>query len=240
MTTGPSSDQGTGYTEYIKAELEAEHARRDSVNDRSSKALTGAGALVTLALAVFAVLLGKDFTLSGWAKGFLVGALVSLLLSAICSVVAGFPWTMTRTRYSTLEAMLRKRWGDTEVTARGVTAYANLQVLNSLRPGTDKKFKFLLAAGILQVLAITLLVLATICVAASQPKLATPQQVPPCIQPCASLQPCTQSCGMTATSQVAIPHVYISPSIAISPSIVVSVPIGAQPTSTADSPRKGK
>ena len=186
--------------------LAAEHARRDSVNERSSKTLTSARALVTLTLAVFAVLLGKDFILSGWAKTFVVAALACLLVSAICSVVAGFPWTMTRTKYSTLEAMLRKRWGDTEVTARGATAFANLQAIKSLRPGTDKKFKFLLAAGILQILAIASLVAATICVASAQSKSTTPTPTP-----------------QTQTTNINIPA-----------SIAVSVTVATQPPQSTD------
>jgi hypothetical protein len=210
------SEQGTGYSEYVEAELAAEHARRDSVNERSSKTLTSAGALVTLTLAVFAVLLGKDFTLSGWAKSFVVAALAFLLVSAICSVVAGFPWTMTRTKYATLEAMLRKRWGDTEVTARGATAYANLQVIKSLRPGTDKKFKFLLAAGILQIFAIASLVAATICVASAKSK-----------SPTAATTPQTQT-----------PATNINLSVAVSVTVATQSP---QPTDLPTSPtREGK
>jgi hypothetical protein len=229
----PDSEQGTGYAEHIKAELETELARRDSVNERSSKTLTSAGALVTLALAVFAVLIGKDFTLSGWAKGFVVAALVFLLLSAICSVIAGFPWTITRMKYGSLEAMLRKHWGDTEVTARGVTAYANLQVIKSLRPGTDKKFKFLLAAGILQIFAIAALVGATIFVASTQPKSSATNL--PCVQTCPSnsTQSCPQACNSNPSQppspQMLAPRIDVSPSIAISPSIVVSVPLAGQP-----------
>ncbi|UUO03606.1 hypothetical protein M4D79_11940 [Mycolicibacterium novocastrense] len=103
---------------------------------------------MTLVLAVFAMLIGKDFVLAGFVKAFLVLALLALLASAVCAVVAGFPWRIKLTSPSTLKMMVRDRWTDNEVTARGVTAYANYQVIQSLRPGTSTKFQFLLAPGI--------------------------------------------------------------------------------------------
>lgn len=238
------SDQGTVYADFLKAELDSEYKRLDAVYERSLKTLTSAGALVTLALAVFGVLLGKDFTLSGWAKTFVVGAALFLLASAVCAGVVGMPSTLFRTASSTLEAMIRTRWQDTEVTARGATAYANLQEIKILRPGTDRKYRILFVAIALQILSIILLAVATIFVAATG-KSAPPPPQPPCTQVCVTTPPtpppCAQSCISAPSPQIPAPHIDVNPSIAISPSIVVSVPLGGQPKESLDDPpHKGK
>lgn len=151
------SDRGTQYTSFIEAELKAEVDRRESVNSRASTALTSSAGIVTLVLTVFAVLIHKDFTLSGPAKWFLVVALFAFLCSAITAVLAGIPWYTKVTKPSTLAAMINTRWADSESTARNNTAYANAVVIESLRRGTDIKFWFLIAAGACQIIAIAAL-----------------------------------------------------------------------------------
>jgi hypothetical protein len=116
-------DQGKQYAAFIEAELKAENERRDSVNSRAATVLTGSAGLVTLVLAVFTVLIGKDFKLTGCAKDWIEVSLVALLLAAMCAVVAGVPWTSTSTNAKTLHSFRTTYWGDTEVTARGKTAY---------------------------------------------------------------------------------------------------------------------
>ena len=155
-------DQGRQYSEFVEAELAAEGARRDSVNSRAATALTGSAGLVTLVLAVFTVFIGKEFTLSGWPKWFLAMALIALLAAALCAVVAGVPWIAPATKAKTLHRFRTSRWGDTEVTARGMTAYCNAVGVERLRPGTRVKFYFLLAAHVCQAVAIAGLVVCTL------------------------------------------------------------------------------
>lgn len=149
------SDPGSKiYAAFIDAELKAENDQRASVNNRAAAALTGATGLVTLALAVFAVLLGKDHVFTGLARLFLVVALTALLLSGGCAVAAGFPWRLKQTSLRTIDKMLNSRRNDTEDIARDAVAFCNAVTIESLRAGTAVKVKFLLAAGICQVLAI--------------------------------------------------------------------------------------
>lgn len=159
------SDQGKQYAAYIEAELKAEFDRRESVNSRSATALTGSTGFVAVILAVFAVLIGKDFTLVGGAKVSLVVALFALLIAGLCAVVAGFPWRMKLTKPTTLHRMVGDHWTDSEVDARANAAYANVVILESLRPGTTIKFKFLLAAGVCQIVAVAALIGCTLFVA---------------------------------------------------------------------------
>lgn len=157
-------DQGKQYAAFIEAELKAENERRDSVNRRAATALTGSAGLVTLVLAVFTVFVGKDFKLSGCAKWSLAVALIALLIAALCAVVAGIPWISTAAKPKTLQWFLRSRWGDTEVTARGRTAYCNAISIARARPGTNIKFYFLVAAHACQAIAVGGLVVCTLAV----------------------------------------------------------------------------
>jgi len=156
------AEQGIVYAEFLKAELLAENERRKSVNDRAGSALTGTGGLVTLVLAVFAVLTGTEtLTLNGSAKAFLAAALLALLVCAFCAVMAGLPWRFKVTDAETLKAMVDDHWGDNEVDARNVTADLNARVLLSLRAGTSIKVGFLIAAAVCQMVAIGALVVCT-------------------------------------------------------------------------------
>ena len=150
----PLDEQGKQYSDFIASELAAEVDRRSSVNTRAGSALTGAAGLVTLLLAVLVVVYGDDFTLTGWSKSFIVFSLLALLAGAFCAVMAGVSWRFKVTSVETLRSMTNQRWGDTEITARGVTAYCNTIVLASLRSGTSAKARWLLAASCCQLLAV--------------------------------------------------------------------------------------
>jgi hypothetical protein len=82
------TDQGKQYAAFIDAELQREIDRRDSANARAGSALTGATGLVTLVLAVFAVFLGKESLVTGWAKVFIAAAVLALLAAGGCAVAA--------------------------------------------------------------------------------------------------------------------------------------------------------
>lgn len=159
------SDQGTHYTSFIAAQLAVEYQRRESVNTRAAGALTSAAGLVTVTLAVFSVLLGKDAVLHSSAKLFVTLALIALLAAAVCAVTAGFPWRMKMADPEALEMMLSAdHWGDSETTARAIAAHTDVQVIKSLRPGTQTKFYFLLATGICQIVAVAMLAACTLSV----------------------------------------------------------------------------
>lgn len=157
-------DQGKQYAAFIEAQLVAEHDRRNSVNSRAATVLTGAAGLVTLVLAVFAVIIGKDFTLSGAARNWLLFSLMMLLLAAVAAVLAGYPWRNRVVSPDTLQTFLEDpRWGDSEVLARNLTSRANVEALRKLRSGTSIKFWILLIAMTFQVLAVLGLAATTFC-----------------------------------------------------------------------------
>lgn len=154
-----SEDQGKTYAAFMESQLKAENELRASVNARAAGALTGATGLVTLVIAVLAVLLGKDFKFVGYAKGYVVAAVLLLLASGIFALIAALPWKMKYTDSPTLRKLVNERWTDDETDARNITAYCNLEVLDSLRVGTVVKVKWLIAAGSCQILAVLMLVI---------------------------------------------------------------------------------
>lgn len=159
-----SDDQGKEYSAFIQEQLHSEDKRRESVTTRAAGALTGATGLVTLVLAVFAVFLGKDFTLKGCAKNWLLVAIIALLIAAALAVVAGYPAKFDTPTAGTLGTMVNNRWLDHEVDARNIAAYINTALIVSLRKGTEKKMKWLFAAGTFQLLAVGALVGCTLAV----------------------------------------------------------------------------
>jgi hypothetical protein len=155
------ADEGKQYAAYIEAQLAAEIDRRESAN-RGSATVFSASGLITIVLAVFAVLLPKDHPLTGGAKAFLGVALLALLGSAICAVVAGRPWRIALVRPDTLYSMVGERWHDPEDYAQQATAFANAEAIVSMRPGTTTKLNFLKYAGYCQIAAIAALAFSTL------------------------------------------------------------------------------
>ncbi|MFE7800846.1 hypothetical protein [Nocardia sp. NPDC057440] len=148
------SEQGSGWASFIQGQLNREYSRRDALNTRAAAAVTSATGLVTLVLAVVAVVKGKDFTLTGGALIALYVAMLALFGSAVLAVLAGISWRYRVTSTDSMRAMLTDHWTDSEVDARYVSAYCNPQTIASLRAGTTLKAHLLLGAAALQVLAI--------------------------------------------------------------------------------------
>lgn len=160
------SDQGVEYSTFIRTELGHEYDRRDAVNSRGTALITSATALITITLTVFAVLKGQDFRLHGLALAMIFIALFAFLSSAVLSILAGINWKYDVTSISTLRDMYDTHWTDSDVSARNVTAYCNVNTINSLRAGTNIKFRFLLWAAASQAFAVLALSVSAVAVIA--------------------------------------------------------------------------
>jgi hypothetical protein len=139
-------EQGSEWVAFIAKELDREYDRRDRLNTRSATAITSATTLVTVALAVVAVLKGQHLVVSGVLQvGSLLGALLSLLAAAVLSILAG----ATRSRFEVAAVNDMNRmlgadlWGADNVDARNYTAQLNLVAIRSLRTGNGFKYRFL-------------------------------------------------------------------------------------------------
>ncbi|MDI9933162.1 hypothetical protein QM588_22315 [Rhodococcus sp. IEGM 1354] len=146
--------QGVEYANHIQAALDAEYQRRDNFNSRAATVITSAVGLVSLTLVVYALVLGKDFKLSGAELYCMMAALVFLLLCAASGVLAGMSWSYDVAPASTLRDMITTRWMDDEVDARNCVAKTNIDTIESLRSGSTTKHRFLFTAYILQTVAI--------------------------------------------------------------------------------------
>jgi Na+/melibiose symporter-like transporter len=149
-----AGEQGAQFAAYIQEELTQEYSRRESVNSRAAAAITSATGLVTVVLAVIAVLKGKDFTLTGWALRMLFLGVFGLLAAAVLAVLAGMTWGYKVTDISTLRQIVGPRWRTTEVTARSTVAQFSVKTIATLRYGNGIKFRLLLASGFCQVAAL--------------------------------------------------------------------------------------
>jgi hypothetical protein len=159
------TDQGTQYAAFIDTELEREIARRDSAHTRAGAALTGATGLVTLVLALFAVFLGKEALVTGWAKVFIAGAVLALLAAGGCAVAAIRPRAEDVVSTKTLRTLLgEEHWKDTEASARNQTARMVIDRIDEMRSVSTAKGKWLLAAAILQLVAVGALAVCTLIV----------------------------------------------------------------------------
>jgi hypothetical protein len=85
-------------------------------------------------------------------------------LAAICAVVAGVPWTSGVPSPRYLQSLLDDHWKLDEVDARNIVASAKVDAIRMLRKGTEKKFRFLVAASIFQGSSAAALVFCTLCV----------------------------------------------------------------------------
>jgi hypothetical protein len=152
------SESGSGvYGDFIEAELKAENERRDSANTRAASAVTSATGLATLALAAVGVVVGKNNDFPVCAMPFLAFALFFLLGAGACAALAGLPWRQRFVNARTIDKMLNSRRNDPPDVARDIVAYSNAVSLVSLRSALTIKMRFLLASGVLQVLAIAAL-----------------------------------------------------------------------------------
>jgi hypothetical protein len=141
------------YAAFIEAELKSENDRRESVHSRAATLVTSSAGLVTLALGVFGLLVGKHQNFPDLAKPFFVAGVVGLLLGGACAVAALFPLDQRYVDDSTLGDMVVSRRADSEAFARGAVAYINAMGLVSLRRGTTIKALLLFASGVGQILA---------------------------------------------------------------------------------------
>jgi Na+/melibiose symporter-like transporter len=165
----PGSEQGSQFAAFVQDELAQEYSRRETVNSRAAVAITSSTGLVTVVLAVIAVVRGKDFTLKGWPLFTLVAALICLLGAAVLAVLAGMAWGVYKVAsVADLRKLVGPLWTSTEVTARSTVAQARVEIIDTLRNGNNKKFRLLLASAWFQVGAIIFLAASAVIVVVRQ------------------------------------------------------------------------
>jgi hypothetical protein len=162
-------DQGREWVEFIGKQLDREYELRDLINSRSAGSITSATALVTVSLAVIALVKGEHFTVAGaWDVWLLTGALAFQLLAAVFGIRAGAAkGGYSLAAVSDMKRMLSaKLWGQNGIDARNYTAGLDVLAIDTLRAGNKAKYKLLMRALTSQAIGVLLLAIFAVVVIA--------------------------------------------------------------------------
>ena len=154
------AEQGSEWAKFIQEEYKREFDRRSSINARATASITGTTGLVTVLLAVIAVLKGKDHLFTGTPALALLGGLFALLTSALFGIIALSSRGYEACSTETLNLWLTKEnWKLNETDARFQVAHYTIRLLKSLIASNDKKRDFLRLAAATQLIAILFLII---------------------------------------------------------------------------------
>jgi hypothetical protein len=157
---------GQAYTDLIGQQLTEERASKTSIEQRGTAVITTSGTLVTLLLAIAALVTsGKALTLGTLPKLPLGLSLVAFVIAAILGILTNFP------RSSYQEAKLddiqplvdsSAEWKASFAVGSQDTAAASLAILRALRAVNKDKVEWLRMAMYAEIAAIGLLAVAAI------------------------------------------------------------------------------
>jgi hypothetical protein len=151
-------DQSPGwqvYTEYAKAELDLQHSRKDSLEQRGLAVVTTSGALVTLLFGLVAVLTDvTDFALPNAARPWLYSALGLFFLAALGALLTNAPLRYVTVKPEDLREAARTRWEDSAKAAHRKVFITRVNVMADTKRKNDLKGRVLLAAMAAEVLAV--------------------------------------------------------------------------------------
>ena len=143
------------YAEYIKAELDLQHERKASLEQRGMAVITSSGALVSLLFALGAVITGaEDFSLPSGARAWLYAAVVLFVAAALGALFTNAPLKYVTVTPDALRASMKEHLGDSEERAHKNVALTRVKVFEDTKRKNDLKGKVLLAAMAAEVLAV--------------------------------------------------------------------------------------
>lgn len=119
--------------------------------------MTSSAALVSLVLALVAIVRGKDHQITSGARWGVIGALALFVIAGLLALVAGMLRKYTVPDDVNLKSALGEHWTDTETTARLTCAWLDLDTLLSLRKGNNQKTWWLDWALRVQLCAVAIL-----------------------------------------------------------------------------------
>lgn len=161
MSTDPAGP--SALPDFAKDLLEAEDRRRESLESRGTSVITVSGTLVTLLLALGALVTKqKDFVLEGLARDLLTAAVVAFVVAALLAIAtyAPQPTRVTDARVLSNELPEVWQWGEEHAAKRVTTT--RLDQLATAQDANDLKAGLLLAAVLCQVAAVLLVAAAVI------------------------------------------------------------------------------
>jgi hypothetical protein len=161
------SDQGKAYSAFVENELKAERERRAAFDLRGQGLVTTSSALVTLLAGTSALVkTGTAVTIPSTVLILVCAALTLFAIAAACGIVASWNRAYTVAKVSTLQSMLKDRWGDDEVDARNNVGAVQLKTVHTLRVVNKFKARCISTGHIAQVAALVVLATAVVLVIA--------------------------------------------------------------------------
>ncbi len=167
-STEEPSKPGAEYAAFLKDLLEAEEKRSTGMETRALAVVTSSGALVTLLLALAALVTRvQQARLPGFALSAAAVAAVLLVLSALCAGLANAPWTSWGLRPECLRTELWERWDDQADHPVAKIAATRLRLWEECHRLTQRKAALVFTAAMLQAAGAVALTTAAVSVLAS-------------------------------------------------------------------------
>jgi len=154
------------YSEYIKEQLDAQEARKISLEQRGLAVITTSGVLVTLlfGLTALSVRRASTFVIPDAAAALLIAALIFFVLAAVLAIVTNLPKRYEGVTVDALREAVKERWEDSEAVASEMVALTRLKMLASAKRNNDLKGRALVIAMACEILAVALVGAAVGCV----------------------------------------------------------------------------
>jgi hypothetical protein len=153
-----ADDAGEVFADYVKEQIDLEEKRRSSLETRAVGVITVSGTLVTLLFGISALATrSPTYVLPGDLKQRLTLALVIFAVSSIIAIGCTVPFAIRTVDAARLGPEVESRWRRTADGARKVTTATRIADLGSLQRANSVKSLLLLAAVLVQVVAVCLL-----------------------------------------------------------------------------------
>ena len=159
MAEPPEEPKGRAvYADYIKGEVEAQEARKSSLEQRGLAVITTSGALVTLLFGLTALTVKREatFDIPTTAAVFLAAALVFFVVAALLALIRNLPRSYAGVTVNALGDAVKNRWDVNEATASRMVALTRLKVLASAKYVNNQKGLALIWAMVAEILAVAL------------------------------------------------------------------------------------
>jgi hypothetical protein len=156
-----SSNEDPGravYAAYIKDQVDAQEARKSSLEQRGLAVITTSGALVTLlfGLTTLSTKRAAMFEIPGAAAAFLTLALVFFVLAALSAIITNLPRSYQGVTVEGLRGAVKDRWDDDEAEASRMVALTQLKELASAKEVNTQKSWALITGMVLEIVAVAL------------------------------------------------------------------------------------
>jgi hypothetical protein len=156
------------YADYMKSLVDAEAARKTSLEQRGGGVIATSGTLVTLLFALIGVITSaKNLSLPTSAHGYLAAAVILFAIAVAIGLTASLPMFYKEAEPTAGE--LNKVWGYTDEGAQAFLIATRLTLLSSYRHANAVKGWLVLVAGIVQLAAVLMLVLAILSIIGGNP-----------------------------------------------------------------------